>query len=183
MDFVPTLSTVQYIKKNRNAQKVRENVVVEKKSAYVIYEWSPSYDNRDRSYDSRDNRDQSYDSRDRSYDSRDRGRGGLYSEREGDRKRSRSPRDRPNSNQRSDYRDQRRQKSPASPTRKKSIKSSIGAVVSRTSADSGPYDPMQLFKKSAMASQVRPRGVGSHRPAQRDPTPLVRPSMNYNYNP
>jgi len=144
---------------------------------------SSSYDNRDRSYDSRDNRDRSFDSRDQSYDSRDRGRGGLYSEREGDRKRSRSPRDRNDSNQRSDYRDapQRRQKSPASP-RKKLIKSSIGAVVSRTSADSGPYDPMQLFKKSAMASQVRPRDVGSRRPPQRDPTPLVRPSMNYNYN-
>lgn len=144
---------------------------------------SSSYDNRDRSYDSRDNRDQSYDSRDRSYDSRDRNRR-LYSEREGDRQRSRSPRDRSDSNRRSDYRDrdQHRQKSPASP-RKKSIKSSIGAVVSRTSADSGPYDPMQLFKKSAMASQVRPRDVGSRRPKQRDPTPLVRPSMNYNYNP
>ena len=145
---------------------------------------SSSYDNRDRSYDSRDNRDRSYDSRDnrdRSYDSRDRNRR-LYSEREGDRKRSRSPRDRYDSNRRSDYRDQRRQKSPVSP-RKKSIKSSIGAVVSRTSADSGPYDPMEIFKKSAMASQVRPRDVGSRRPTQQDSTPLVRPSMNYNYNP
>ena len=31
-----------YIKKKQIAQKIRENVVADKISAYVIYEWSPS---------------------------------------------------------------------------------------------------------------------------------------------
>ena len=30
-----------YFEKNKNAQKIRENVVADQKSAYVIYEWSP----------------------------------------------------------------------------------------------------------------------------------------------
>ena len=29
-----------YFEKNKNAQKIRENLVADQKSAYVIYEWS-----------------------------------------------------------------------------------------------------------------------------------------------
>ena len=42
--FIRSVGTLPfyYIKKKQIAQKIRENVVADQISAYVIYEWSPS---------------------------------------------------------------------------------------------------------------------------------------------